>query len=61
MRHAGFMKDGPENHLRVQDIQQIVGVFTKRLEIPKYPLMVSLAEIEKRESNSSTSICRVTS
>jgi type I restriction enzyme M protein len=48
---AGFMKDGPKNRLRAQDIHKIVDVFTKRLEVPKYARMVSFEEIEKNEFN----------
>ncbi|MEK7761922.1 MAG: type I restriction-modification system subunit M [Nitrospirota bacterium] len=48
---AGFMKDGPKNRLRAQDIHQIVDVFNKRLEVPKYSRMVSVNEIEKNEFN----------
>ena len=48
---GGFMKDGPKNRLRAQDIHQIVDAFTKRLEIPKYSRMVSVEEIEKNEFN----------
>jgi len=48
---AGFMKDGPKNRLRAQDIHKIVDVFTKRLEVPKYSRMVSVEEIEKNEFN----------
>jgi type I restriction enzyme M protein len=49
---AGFMKDGPKNRLRAQDIHKIVDVFTKRLEIPGYSRMVSTDEIEtKNEFN----------
>ena len=33
------------------DIHQIVDVFNKRLEIPKYSRMVSVEEIEKNEFN----------
>jgi type I restriction enzyme M protein len=44
----GFMKDGPKNRLRVQDIHKIVDVFNKRLEVPKYSRMVSVEEIEKK-------------
>jgi type I restriction enzyme M protein len=47
----GFMKDGPKNRLRAQDIHRIVDVFNRQLEIPKYARMVSLAEIEKNEYN----------
>ena len=37
---AGFMKDGPKNRLRAQDIHKIVDVFNRRLEVPKYSRMV---------------------
>ena len=47
----GFMKDGPKNRLRAQDIHKIVDVFNKQLEVPKYSRMVSFAEIEKNEFN----------
>jgi type I restriction enzyme M protein len=47
----GFMKDGPKNRLRAQDIHKIVDAFTRRLEIPKYSRMVSVEEIEKNEFN----------
>src|SRR6185295_10643797 len=48
---AGFMKDGPKNRLRAQDIHKIVDVFNKRLDVPKYSRMVSVEEIEKNEFN----------
>jgi type I restriction enzyme M protein len=48
---SGFMKDGPKNRLRAQDIHKIVDVFNKHLEIPKYARMVSFEEIEKNEFN----------
>lgn len=48
---AGFMKDGPKNRLREQDLHKIVDVFNKKLELPKYSRMVSLEEIEKNEFN----------
>ncbi|HET7215780.1 MAG TPA: N-6 DNA methylase, partial [Terriglobia bacterium] len=48
---GGFMKDGPKNRLRAQDIHKIVDAFTRRLEIPKYSRMVSVDEIEKNEFN----------
>ncbi|MBC7876957.1 MAG: type I restriction-modification system subunit M [Anaerolineales bacterium] len=47
----GYMKDGPKNRLREQDIHQIVDVFNKRLEVDKYSRMVSFEEIEKNEFN----------
>jgi type I restriction enzyme M protein len=48
---GGFMKDGPKNRLRAQDIHKIVDAFTKRLEIPKFSRMVSVEEIEGHEFN----------
>jgi type I restriction enzyme M protein len=48
---AGFMKDGPKNRLRAQDVHRIADVFNKRLERPKYSRMVSVEEIEKNEFN----------
>ena len=48
---SGFMKDGPKNRLRDQDIHKIVDVFNKRLEIAKYSRMVSFEEIERNEFN----------
>lgn len=48
---AGFMKDGPKNRLRAQDIHKIVDTFNNQLEIAKYSRMVGLAEIEKNEFN----------
>ena len=47
----GFMKDGPKNRLRSMDIHKIVGVFNKRLDVPKFARMVSFSEIEQNEFN----------
>ena len=47
----GFMKDGPKNRLRAQDIHKIVDVFNKRTEVEKYARMVSFEEIERNEYN----------
>ena len=47
----GFMKDGPKNRLRDQDIHKIVDVFTRRLEVPRLSRMVSVDEIEKNDFN----------
>ena len=41
----GFLKDGNKNRLRAQDIHQIVDVFTKQAEAPRYSRMVPVAEI----------------
>jgi type I restriction enzyme M protein len=48
---TGYMKDGPKNRLRAQDIHKIVDVFTRQLDVPKYSRLVSFAEIEKHEFN----------
>jgi len=48
---AGFMKDGPKNRLRAQDIHRIVDVFTNAIEVPKYSRMVPFDEIERNEFN----------
>ena len=47
----GFMKDGPKNRLRAQDIHKIVDVFSRQIEIPKYSRIVGSDEIEKNEFN----------
>lgn len=48
---AGFMKDGPKNRLRAQDIHRIVDTFTRRIEIPRYSRIVSFSEIEENDFN----------
>ena len=48
---AGFMKDGPKNRLRSQDIHKIVDIFNRQVELPKFSRMVPFAEIEKNEFN----------
>src|SRR3977135_297398 len=48
---GGFMKDGPKNRLRAQDLHKIVDAFTKQFEVPRYARMVSFEEIEKNEFN----------
>jgi len=47
----GFMKDGPKNRLRHQDIHKIVDVFTRQLQLPGYARLVPLAEIEANDYN----------
>ncbi len=47
----GFVKDGPKNRLRAQDIHKIVDAFTKQIEIEKFSRMVPRAEIEKNDYN----------
>ncbi|HPE82025.1 MAG TPA: N-6 DNA methylase, partial [Gammaproteobacteria bacterium] len=41
----GFVKDGNKNRLRAQDIHQIVDVFNRQTEVPRFARMVPLAEI----------------
>jgi type I restriction enzyme M protein len=48
---SGFIKDGNKNRLRDQDLHNIVDVFNKRLEVPKYSRMVSFDEILKNGYN----------
>ncbi|TAK21453.1 MAG: type I restriction endonuclease subunit M [Chloroflexota bacterium] len=47
----GFLKDGPKNRLREQDVHKIVDVFTRGVDIPAYSRMVGFDEIEKNEFN----------
>ncbi|MCS3540622.1 type I restriction-modification system subunit M [Bradyrhizobium japonicum] len=47
----GFMKDGPKNRLRAQDIHKMVDAFTRNLDVPGFSRMVSYEEIEKNEFN----------
>ncbi len=47
----GFMKDGPKNRLRDQDIHKIVDTFNKQLESPKYSRIIPITEIEEKEYN----------
>lgn len=42
---TGFMKDGPKNRLRSQDIHKIVDTFNKQVEIERYSRLVPLKEI----------------
>lgn len=45
----GFIKDGPKNRLREQDIHKIVDVFNTQNEVPNFSKKVSLVEIEKND------------
>ena len=47
----GFIKDGPKNRLREQDIHKIVDAFNSELELPRYSRMVPFEEIEANEFN----------
>jgi len=46
-----FIKDGPKNRLRAQDIHKIVDIFTRRIDLPRYARTVPLAEIEANDFN----------
>jgi type I restriction enzyme M protein len=54
----GFMKDGPKNRLRSQDIHKIVDVFTRQLQIGRYSRMVPLAEIADPKNDYNLNIPR---
>ena len=54
----GFMKDGPKNRLRSQDIHKIVDVFNKQTEIERYARMVPLAEIASEANDFNLNIPR---
>ncbi len=47
----GYMKDGPKNRLRSQDIHKIVDVFNNRIEQPGYSRRVPFAEIAGNDYN----------
>jgi type I restriction enzyme M protein len=47
----GFIKDGPKNRLREQDIRRITDVFNQEQIIPGYSKIVSIASIEENEYN----------
>ncbi|MHC8385105.1 N-6 DNA methylase [Pseudomonas sp. LB3P14] len=49
---AGFIKDGPKNRLREQDVHKIVDAFTRQDNSePRYGRMVDFNEIEKHDYN----------
>jgi len=47
----GYMKDGPKNRLREQDIHKITDTFLNFKEIPKYSRIVPISEIEANDYN----------
>jgi type I restriction enzyme M protein len=47
----GFIKDGPKNKLREQDIHKIVDAYVKQAELPRYARMVPLAEIASAKND----------
>jgi type I restriction enzyme M protein len=54
----GFMKDGPKNRLRSQDIHKIVDVFNKQTEIERYSRMVPTSEIADPKNDFNLNIPR---
>ncbi|MGW9821389.1 type I restriction enzyme M protein [Methylorubrum extorquens] len=47
----GFVKDGPKNRLRHQDVHRIVDVWRKQVEVANYARLIPFAEIEKNGFN----------
>ena len=47
----GFMKDGPKNRLRAQDLHRIVDVFNRQRTVPRYARLVPLEEIVRNDYN----------
>ncbi|WP_207759633.1 N-6 DNA methylase [Xanthomonas prunicola] len=47
----GFIKDGPKNRLREQDIHRIVDAFRRGVDVPRYARMVPLDEIASDRNN----------
>jgi type I restriction enzyme M protein len=47
----GFIKDGPKNRLREQDIHRIVDTFSRQLEVPGYSRMVPVSEISDAKND----------
>lgn len=54
----GFMKDGPKNRLRAQDIHKIVDTFNKQIEVDRYSRMVPLKEIADAKNGYNLNIPR---
>ena len=54
----GFMKDGPKNRLRSQDIHKIVDVFTRQTPVEGYSRMVPMSEIADPKNDHNLSISR---
>jgi len=47
----GFIKDGPKNRLRSQDIHKIVDAFNRQIDIPGFSRMVSYRQIAENGYN----------
>jgi type I restriction enzyme M protein len=53
-----FVKDGPKNRLRHQDVHKIVDVFEKRTEIAGYSRMVPVADIMSAQNGGNLNLPR---
>tara|TARA_Y100001951_G_scaffold52001_2_gene41128 strand:- start:16348 stop:19119 length:2772 start_codon:yes stop_codon:yes gene_type:complete len=49
--NKGFIKDGPKNRLREQDIHRIVDTFRRGVDVPRYARMVPLDEIASERND----------
>ena len=47
----GYIKDGPKNKLREQDIHKIIDIFNNEIELGKYSRKISFNEIEANDFN----------
>jgi type I restriction enzyme M protein len=54
----GFLKDGPKNRLRAQDIHKVVDAFTRQLELPRYSRMVPTGEISDPKNDFNLNLSR---
>lgn len=54
----GFVKDGPKNRLREQDIRKITDVFNGQIELSKYSRIVPLTEIADPKNDFNLNIPR---
>jgi type I restriction enzyme M protein len=54
----GFVKDGPKNRLRSQDIHKIVDVFVKQTEVERYSRLVPFAEIASEANDYNLNLAR---
>lgn len=48
---SGYIKEGPKNRLRSQDIHKIVDFFNRQQELPGYSRLVPYDQIEKNDYN----------
>jgi len=56
----GFMKDGPKNRLREQDIRRIVDVYRAQADVPHYARMVPFEEIQDARNDCNLNLPRYT-